>query len=333
MKRPLHPLQPPRRALARDAFAVFLVLLSYSGPARALIPSPVGGRPGDLDASLRLSLERGKVEPNENLASFQRAQWNMFTLGVGYTHGTIGPLLDVSFRLEGTYLDSPAEINERDNGEVDAANCRSGVIPGPGLCQFHPADRGAFITPSVAWNVLHPGNYSLGFFVTGNVPIGIDFSRFVTQRIDLFGGGMTYGVRMRPWLSVEGRLYVGSGTFGDDAQNGTIAITQLVGFEAERWILPWKVGVKVGTYFDGDLFGERTDPNYDAAYTADYPERTDRIRMMRFGLALFPYAQITDSLALELGYVQKIFGYDTPATQFFTIGLRGVTNVGSVPAR
>jgi hypothetical protein len=314
--------------------AACLLLLSHAGSAHALIPSPVGGRPGDLDASLRLSLERGKVEPNENEASFQRAQWNMFTLGVGYTHGAIGPLLDVSFRLEATYQDSPAEINERDNGEVDPANCRSGVIPGPGLCQFHPADRGAFISPSIAWNVLHPGNYSLGFFLTGNVPIGIDFSRFVTQRIDFVGGGVTYGVRMRSWLSVEGRLYVGSGTFGgDNPQNGTIAITQLVGFEAERWLLPWKAGIKIGTYFDGDLFGERTDPNYDAAYTAGYPERSDRIRMMRFGLALFPYAQITESLALELGYVQKIFGYDTPATQFFTVGLRGVTQIGSVPDR
>jgi hypothetical protein len=252
----------------------------------------------------------------------------MYTLGAGYTHGAIGPLLDVTFRLEGTYFYSPAEVNDPERGAVDAGDCLSGVTPDPGLCEFHPNDGGGFITPSISWNVLHPGDYALGFFVVGNVPIDVDFARFVAPRIDYVAGGMTFGVRMREWLSAQSKLYVGSGTFGGDrGQNATIALTQLIGFEAERWILPWKAGIQLGPYFDGDLFGQRTDPAYDAAYTADYPERSDRIRMMRFGIAILPYFQVTEALAVELGYVQKIFGYDTPATQFFTVGARAVTNL------
>jgi hypothetical protein len=291
--------------------------------ARALIPSPVGGRPGEVDVSLRLSLERGKVEPNSNEASFQKAQWELYTLGVGYTHERIGPLLDVSFRLEGTYVRSPAEQSDPDRGNVASDDCLSGVIPGPGRCQFHPEDDGGYVSPSIAFNVLHPGDFSLGFFVLGNVPLAIDFARFVTPRVDLIAGGVTVGVRMREWLTFESRAYVGSGMFvGDDKQPATIALTNLFGFEAKRWLLPWKVGIKLGPYFDGDLIGDRADPNYDAAYTAGYPERSDRMRMMRFGVALFPYLQVTEHAALELGYVQKIFGYDTPATQFYTVGVR-----------
>lgn len=72
------------------------------------------------------------------------------------------------------------------------------------------------------------------------------------------------------------------------------------------------------------MLSERTDPAYDQAYTAGYPERSDRIRMMRFGVLLAPYFQVTEKLAVELSYVQKIFGYDTPATQFYNAGLRAV---------
>ena len=37
--------------------------LLLSSPAWALIPTPVGGHKGELDVNLRVTLERGKVEP------------------------------------------------------------------------------------------------------------------------------------------------------------------------------------------------------------------------------------------------------------------------------
>jgi hypothetical protein len=300
-----------------------LVLSLYTAVARALVPSPVGGRAGETDVSLRLSLERGLVEPNENAASFQRARWHMLALGVGHTWAKLGRLLDPTLRLDATYFDAPAEISELGRGRVDAAQCLSGIMPREGRCQFHGADRGGFVTPSFAFNVLHPGSFSLGFFVLANLPIDVDFTRFVTPRVDFLAGGVHVGLRMLPWLTFETRGYVGSGAFAvRGGQNGTVAWTTLFGAEAERWLLPWKVGAKFGTYFDGDLFGTRRDAAYDAAYTAGYPERSDRIRMMRFGLAVFPYVQVAPRAALELGYVQKLFGYDTPATQFYTVGMR-----------
>lgn len=82
--------------------------------------------------------------------------------------------------------------------------------------------------------------------------------------------------------------------------------------------------MKVGPYVDGDLIGERTDPAYDQAYTAGYPDRTDRIRMFRFAATVLPSVQMSVKISLELGYLQKLFGYDTPATQLYTATLRYV---------
>jgi hypothetical protein len=296
------------------------------GPAAAhgFVSAPVGGHPGELDVMFRLSLERGKIEPNENERSWQKARWNMYTLGAGYTYGDIGVLQDVSFRLEGTYYTSPAEENDPARGAVAADQC-AGKVTGVGRCQFHLADKGGFVTPMVAFNLVHKGDFSMGLYLLGNIPIDVNFVKFVLPRTDWVGGGTQVGVHLTPWLGYESRAYVGTGAKGSRGRmNATIALTNLFVFEAKRWLLPWKAGVKAGTYFDGDLT-ERTDEVYDRAFTAGFDEgRRDRIRMMRFGLALFPYMQITERVALELGYVQKIFGYDTPATQFYNIGLRAL---------
>ncbi len=114
---------------------VFAVCLTSSS-AQALITSPVGGRPGEFDLSTRVSLERGKVEPNENEQSFQRARWNMYALGIGYGFGDLGPVRDIYARIDGTYVDSPAEINER--GVVTPDRCRGTVVSATG-CRFHDA--------------------------------------------------------------------------------------------------------------------------------------------------------------------------------------------------
>jgi hypothetical protein len=305
------------------SFSLFAAFSLVAMPSNALIPVPVGGHPGEIDATVRVTLERGKVEPNENPASWQKANWELYTVGGGYTYGDAGPLRDLSFRLEATWFTAPAERNDPTRGPVAAAQCRTGRIPSVGRCEFHAADSGAYLTPSVGFNLIHKGDFSFGLFVLGNIPTGIDYRRFVVPRTDFVAGGFQTGTRLLPWFTFESRTYIGSGlALGGAKQNGTIAITNLLGAETARWLLPWKAGLKVGSYFDGDLFGERTDPAYDAAYTAGYPERSDRIRMMRFGTVIASYAQITQHAAVEVSFVQKIFGYDTPATKFLSFGLR-----------
>lgn len=308
------------RLLLAFTCTLWAAVLLPPRPAHALIPTAVGGRPGETDAALRVSLERGLVEPNENENSWQKARWNMYTLDVGHNFGDVGPLRDFFVRLGYTYVYSPAEVSER--SPVLPAQCLGRALP-ENACEFHPSDASSMITPAIGFNVIHDGDFAFGFFLQGNVPIGLDATKFVQPRVDHVGGGTAVGVRLRPWLTYESRLYFGSGLIqSPKRQNATVAIVNVFGLEAPRWLLPWKIGVKLGPYFDGDLT-ERTDERYDAAYTVGFGEGVrDRIQMMRFAAAFFPYIQITDHAVIELSYVQKLFGYDTPATQFYTGGVR-----------
>ena len=314
----------PRAFLAA---AVFAGALAASAPASAFVAAPVGGHPGELDVGVRIGFELGKVEPNEFDGSWQKAQWQVYSIGGGYTYGTIGPFEDVFFRLDNTFYRSPAESSDADvlvnpdRGAVPASQCL-GKVGGDGVCEFHPEDSGWLITPSIGANLVHKADFSFGVFLQGTIPIGVNLAKFTLPRVDYFGGGLQLGVHVTPWLGYTSRIFLGSGAFGGDhTQNAAVALTNLLVFEARRWILPWKAGVAVGPYFEGDLT-ERHDERYDAAYTLGYPDRSDRIRSMKFAIALLPYFQVTDHFAIELGYVQKFFGYDAPATQFWYAGAR-----------
>lgn len=294
--------------------------------ADALIPIPVGGHPKELDVFARVTLERGLVEPNENKASWQKANWEMLTIGGGYGLGDHGIFQDLSIRVDVTGYQSPAEVNDVDRGLV-TAGC-PGPSPAPGQCQFHPSDRGAFVTPSIGTSFVHTANFAFGVFLVANIPVGVNFEKFVLPRIDYVGGGFRAGTEFASWFAMENTFYVGSGAPrpGTYKQNGTFAATQLLHFRTGRLGTSpfFRLGIKVGPYVDGDLIGERTDPAYDQVYTAGYPARTDRIRMFRFAATLLPYVQMSDKVSLELGYLQKLFGYDTPATQLYMATLRYV---------
>jgi hypothetical protein len=274
-----------------------------------------------------VGFELGKVEPNEFSGSWQKARWTTYSIGGGYTIGTIGPFEDFFVRLDHTFYTSPSESTAVDTlvdparGAIPPARCGNGAKRlGGGVCEFHPSDAGWLITPSVGGNLVHKADFSFGVFLQGTIPVGVELEKFTLPRIDYLAGGTQLGVHVTPWFGFVSRIYVGTGAFGGDhTQNAAIAVTSLFALEARRWILPWKAGVFLGPYFEGDLT-ERFDERYDLAYTADYPERRDRIRSMKFGLAVLPYFRITEHAALSFGYVQKLFGYDAPATQFWYAG-------------
>jgi len=313
------------KPLFSAAVGAALLVLTCS-QAHALIPIPVGGHPKELDVFARVTLERGLVEPNENKASWQKAKWEMLTIGGGYGLGHFGVLQDLSVRAEVTGYQSPAEVNDPSKGALAPGQC-SGTVLGTGQCEFHSSDRGAFISPSISTSLVHTGTISFGVFLVGNIPIGVNYKKFVLPRIDYVGGGFRSGIELASWFAFETTFYVGSGSPRPGTkQNGTFAATQLLHFRTGKLgTAPFfRAGIKVGPYVDGDLIGERTDARYDQAYTAGYPERTDRIRMFRFAATLLPYVQMSDTVSLELGYLQKLFGYDTPATQLYTATLRYV---------
>jgi len=303
-------------------------------PAMAFIPTSVGGHPGELDLNLQLGFERGKIEPNENPDSFQRARgFNLYTLGVGYTLGDFGAFQDVTLRLQGTYYTSPPERSDRtvNDRPLDPTRCVAPARLDGSVCEFHPSDRGGLVTLTASANFVHKADFSFGAFVQGTVALGVDLEKFANPPVHHIGAGLTLGVHLTSWLGFESLTFVGLGTrpFGTE-QNGAVALSNLLVFEAPRWVLPWKAGVKLGPYAELDL-NERFDPVYDAAYSGTAPDgspRRDRIRASRFAVSILPYFLVTDAVAVEGGYVQKLFGYDARATQFFYVGVRGSLAVG-----
>ena len=325
-----------------------LVALTASPAASAFVATPVGGRPGELDLYLQLLTERGKTEPNENTASFMKpTEWFEGTLGAGYTWGHFGPLQFFSTRLELTYFSTPAERNDPDEWFVGAEGsspagtlspeCTNGATYlGGGRCEFYAADQGSIVTGSVSFALVHDPKFALGLFLKAQVPLAMDREKFGNPRYDAFGLGSQGGVQLTDWLRYESAIYVGTGSrpFGTE-QNGALALNNVFHFHAERWLLPWKAGVKVGPYVEGDI-NERYDRRYDRAYSpvrtapgGGLQQQKDRIRAVRFATVLLPYFLVTEHLSVELGYIQKFFGYDARATQVYFVGFRGLVDLGS----
>ena len=331
------------------AWAVAAFFVAQAGIAHAFVGTPVGGHPGELDVNAVVTAERGKTEPNENQASFMKTRgWYEYKLGAGYTFGDLGPLQFFSARLEATYYQTPAEKNDPDEWQVGApgssppgsigSECSAGAkYLGGGVCEFYPEDTGTIATATVSFAAVHDPKFALGFFLKGSVPFGMDLDKFENPRLDYFAGGTNVSVELQNWLLLETTIFLGSGTrpFGKE-QNGAAALSALFDFKTRRWLLPWKAGIKIGPYVEGDIH-ERYDERYDRAFSpavlpqpgAQPAQYRDRIRAARFAMAALPYCLVTPHLSVEAGYIQKFFGYDARATQVYFVGLRGLMSVGN----
>ncbi|MCC6213453.1 MAG: hypothetical protein IT376_01175 [Polyangiaceae bacterium] len=323
----------------------------YARPAGAFVSTPVGGHPGELDVSAVATAERGKTEPNENEASWRPTRgWYEATFGAGYTFGHLGPLQFFALRLQVTHFTTPAERNDPAAWPLAAPGSSAPGAPQPecgggarylggGLCEFYPADRGTLATGEVAFAIFHDPRMALGLFLRATVPFAMDLEKFENPRVDYFAGGFVFGAELQPWLAIEASTYLGSGTrpFGTQ-QNGALALGTLFHARTRSWILPWRAGVKLGPYVEGDLH-EREDARYDLAFSpvvtrpgVSAEVATDRVRAARFAVATLPYFLVTEHVSVELGYVQKLFGYDARATQVWFAGVRGLVEL-SPPGR
>lgn len=288
---------------------VFLFTAMTAPTANAFVSSPTGGRPGQVDVRAAAVLERGKVEPHTREVSFRPASWEMYELSATYNVGDLGGFQGFYVRASGTFVDTPDEVATL---TTPGATCL-GTQRGDGRCEFYADDEGGIARLATGIDLIHDPRYSIGVFLQASLPLGLDLDKFVTTRVDFLAGGLNVGVRLAPWLTHTTQLYLGTGALGP--QNATVAWTQMLNPEVE---LGLPVIVHVGTYFDGDLT-ERFDERYDAAYTLGVPGERDPIRMMRFGVLAGVTVGITERVSVDVVYLQKLFGFDTPATQFFTV--------------
>ncbi|MCA9619346.1 MAG: hypothetical protein KC731_09990 [Myxococcales bacterium] len=308
-------MTPLARKLVKTA--VFVAAALAPPRAEAFVNVTVGGHEGEIDVNAHFIGEFGRIEPTERPSTFQSANIKILNVGAGYTIGSVGPFQDFYLRLDGSYYIAKEEAVEDPADDL------------PVGYRFFGEDKGGYVTATIATNFVHEPRYSFGAFLQGTVPIDVDLQKFGNVRIHYAAGGTTLGVFITDPTKVvrfafNNRLFFGSGAYNDSGQiNANVAITNLFVLEFARWLLPWRAGISFGPYFDGDL-NEHINATYYRAYGNVSPDLVagDRIRMMRFALMVLPYFRVTDHAAVELGYVQKLFGYDTPATQFFTGGVR-----------
>jgi hypothetical protein len=303
-----------RRFVAALAFGSCAV---FAAPASAFNHAAIGGQDeGEIDINANFIGQFGNVEPTERPTTFQDADIKIFNVGAGYTIGEVGPFSQFYVRVDGAYFIAGEE---------------SITDPGDELygTKMFGEDRGGYVTATVSTNFIHEPRYTFGAYLQGTVPIDVSFQKFSSVRLHWIAGGTTVGVFLTDptklvRLAFSNRLFVGSGAYdGDYQHNASAAMTNLFSLEFARWLLPWRMGISVGPYFAADV-NEHVNRVYHDAYARLSPDLVegDRIRSMQLAVAVLPYFEITDHAALELGYVQRLFGYDLPATQYWNAGIR-----------
>jgi hypothetical protein len=299
------------------AFALALSLSGGAALAQQNVGAPHGGEEGVIDINAHFVAELGKLEPSQRETTWQDADIKIFNIGAGYTVGAVGPLSDFYARLEGGFYISAEEEVEDPRDDLPLGT------------SFYSEDTGGYVSGMLAANFVHEPRYTFGAFLTGTVPIDVELAKFSNVRLHYVGGGFDVGVFITDptklvRLTYGGRLFVGSGAFdGDFQHNAAISLSNLFSLEFARWILPWRVGVAFGPYFEADL-NEHIDRSYHDAYarvTPDFVEG-DAVRAMRFAMAVMPFIRVTDHATLELAWVQNIVAYDAAYNRIFSGGVR-----------
>lgn len=238
---------------SRVALVLFTtaVAATVTERAGAFISASVGGHPREWDTNVHFIGEFGKIEPTERPSTFQRASIKILTGGVGYSFGTLGPLRDFYLRLEGGYFTSGAESVGQPDDDLRVGH------------RFFEADRGGWVTATVAANFVHEPRFAFGAFLQGTVPIGGNVEKFSNPHMSYAGGGTTLGVFITDptkfvRLAYASRIFFGSGVYrGGAQQNAVVAVTNLLALELSRWALPWKMGAAAAR---ANVLDRRTAP-------------------------------------------------------------------------
>lgn len=272
-----------------------LAIFGFAGsPAYALVSSPGSVGAGEWGAEAGTVLERGKVEPNENLSSHQPARINILRASI--SRGIAGPDFGTDHFIR-------ADLKYIDSGREEAGQL------------FYDRDRGAAATLTYGFNLLHEENFLAGAYASVSPYIGLNKDKFSLPRVDLFALGLKAGLRAGPSWLIDSSIHFGSGI--PSHQNPYIALTQTLGYElSSRLGLP--VTVRLGPYAEFDL-KDRYDTRYDAAFSP--AGRRDRIRSAKFGVLASADISFTQNYFSTVTYVQKLGGYDAPATNALALSI------------
>jgi hypothetical protein len=279
--------------MKHSIIVVALFLLSLNSLALVSGVSAVGE--GESRLALENQIEAGKIEPNENRASFQDADIKINRLRYSYGLGDVLGLRYVSLNLEYGQFTSK---EERSSGTL-----------------FYAADSGNYATLGLSGEILHDIDRVFGFYFNATPSSKYDKQKFSNPRIDTFAFGLTSSFNISENVFYKNLFHYGSGDGTD--QNSYFAVDTGFGFRLAN-LVRFPLVLSSTLFFEADL-KDRFDSSYDAAFSA--AGRTDRIRAFKYGTLIGLNAEVTDSIGLLFESLQKLGGYDARSTQITKIGL------------
>ncbi len=276
--------------------ALALMLAALAAPASAYVSGTASAVPGGYDAELGVNFERGLLGAQDVPESQQQqtASITEYHLKFGHNFGEVGGLQDFSLRLSGIYY-------------LAAPESLGGVI-------LYPSDEGTILGLEVAANFVHEPTRIVGGFFRLAAPFSMIVEKFQKPRIDTYAMGVQSGFEISNLLGWESLLYFGGGLVrgGVRYQNASLIASSLL---SARWrgVVANGLTLKAGPFFESDVT-ERSDAQYG----------TTAFRGYRVGLTGIGSIQLSSSMGLEVGYVQKLSGAFFRATKDLFIATKFV---------
>lgn len=241
--------------------------------------------------------ERGKIEPNENRASFQSAK------------------IDIN---QISYLQSIDEIKTWGKNHFFRADYKSFTSAEESVSGqiFYSQNQGKSLTLTYGFSFVHELTHLAGIYFSISPLIDFNRKKFSVPRVDNFSVGLPFGLELLPGWSLESLTHYGSGLSGD--QNSYLSFSNQIGYRVSG-LLSRPFFVKYGVYAELDT-SERIDNSYDQAFS---PAGTsDRVRSMKYGTLTSAHFDF-ETFYFNFDFVQKLGGYDAPATNALALTLGG----------
>jgi hypothetical protein len=274
---------------------LLIVLFLASSNSYAFVSGPSSVNAGESYVSVGTQAERGKVEPNENRASYQDAQIDIYKLK--YVRGFDGLL---SLSRSNIYFEYGSFTSAKEQ---------------VGSTLFYEKDQGSYLTLGLSGDIVHDLDKQFGFYVQTAPSRSYNKNKYSNPRLDLFAIGLTSAFNITENFFQKNLIHYGSGD--GSAQNSYLAIDTGYGYRLNH-IVGRQFTVSGSLFLEADM-SERKDASYDAAFSPSGTQ--DRVRAFKYGTLLGADIAIADRINFNINYLQKLGGYDARSTQIYTANI------------
>lgn len=259
-----------------------LVLCTFiSQSALALVGQALPVNSGESVVDLRFTREGGKMKPTSDRDSWQNANNRITSLS--YRRGVESARFsDLYYSLEYRLIETPHESVASETKH--GAHTGHQVILGAGTSLHHSVDK------------------RVDVYLRVSPLLDVDEKKFAQPRADLAQVGLVSGFNATSSIFFENVFHLGSGI--PQEQNMYVLLSQAVGLRHGSSLF------KVGPYIEADL-ESRKDERYGQ----------EKIQLYKAGVLFEASMRLSESTALSVSYLQKVFGQYLPATNALSLAL------------